>query len=500
VSTIQLAAIFAAFAVSKGPSQNPSVTQIQGLAAQSLGGPLNGAWNVKGAVKTRGVQEQFETTFDSAFRFRDTLSGPLPQEDGFDGSTCWAVNASKIPHNLILQDRDVNRILAWTWYGDWTRKDVPLEMKMTGPDTLTLRPKDGLVVATMQVDSATGLPKALSYWTSSGDEVYTFVGYKPFNGRMFPTQITHQVGKQVDVTNISDASPVSADERVFRMPKPEMSDTTFLEGVDPRVEVKSINKHLFVHPLVDGQDIGWFFLDTGADVMAIDPGAAKKLNMVELGRETTAGVVAVTELGMSRAKSFQLGPVKISNPMFYQFDLAAYSKAFNDLPLAGICGYDYLARTTVDLDRSRTFLTVTKPGGTILPKGAHWTSIDFDEATPCIKCRFEGEYEGYFNLDTGSSSTVDFCTPAVEKYGLLRTRQTTSSHTGGAGGVSASREGNIAWFELAGHRFQNPSVGLQITKQGEYASPYLTGNIGNGFLGAFRLVFDYQNQRIAFVR
>lgn len=104
---------------------------------------------------------------------------------------------------------------------------------------------------------------------------------------------------------------------------------------------------------------------------------------------------------------------------------------------------------------------------------------------------------GFFKLDTGSGSTVDFCSPAVARYGLLRDRSLGTAKTGGVGGDAESRTGTIAFFELAGRRFERVSVGFQITKKGAFASPFFDGNVGVGLLGASRLVLDYRRSRLA---
>lgn len=58
----------------------------------------------------------------------------------------------------------------------------------------------------------------------------------------------------------------------------------------------------------------------------------------------------------------------------------------------------------------------------------------------------------------------------------------------------------IAWFELAGHRFENLNVGFAIGIARTLANPATTGNTGGGVLEPFRVVFDYSHSRIAFVK
>ncbi len=78
---------------------------------------------------------------------------------------------------------------------------------------------------------------------------------------------------------------------------------------------------------------------------------------------------------------------------------------------------------------------------------------------------------------------------------LLKGRKVTRMKLG-SGKVAM---GKVAWFELAGHRFENPAVIFAIDRQGPFGDEYVDGNIGVDFLRPFRLVLDFQNERAAFL-
>jgi len=272
--------------------------------------------------------------------------------------------------------------------------------------------------------------------------------------------------------------------------------------VNDRVEIKRLYGYLFVRPKVDGQDIGWFFLDTGADSLCIDPEYARKLNLTSVGADIVSGAVGVLHMDICRASTFQLGPITIKAPILYEFDLAAISKAL-DLPISGVCGYDFISRAMLELDPQSDVMRVLRPGSASmaadLPSRPKWTRIAFNSNIPTLQCRFAANHEGYFDLDTGSGSTIDFCAPAVEKFHLLSNANNTKASTGGAGGTAESRQGNIDWFELGRARIKSPQVGFQLTKVGTFASPYYIGNIGMGLMGRYHMLIDYTSERIAFI-
>ena len=59
--------------------------------------------------------------------------------------------------------------------------------------------------------------------------------------------------------------------------------------------------------------------------------------------------------------------------------------------------------------------------------------------------------------------------------------------------------GRIAWFELAGRRFENPDVVFFLDEEGPLTDAYLTGNIGARLLESFRIILDYPHGRLALI-
>lgn len=62
-----------------------------------------------------------------------------------------------------------------------------------------------------------------------------------------------------------------------------------------------------------------------------------------------------------------------------------------------------------------------------------------------------------------------------------------------------ARFGKIEWFELGGHRFENPNAIFSEATIGAFNDHYLAGNIGQEFLAPFVVYFDFGGSRIALV-
>src|SRR6185312_16862965 len=124
------------------------------------------------------------------------------------------------------------------------------------------------------------------------------------------------------------------------------------------------------------------------------------------------------------------------------------------------------------------------------PQGASWSPLRFSTANPAAEASCEAG-TGWYTVDTGSDGSATFHQPYVESKHLLEGRDTQSEQAGGVGGNTETRIGHIKWFELAGHRFENPSVAFSLAKTGAFANSYLAGNIGDILLRPFTTVFDF---------
>jgi hypothetical protein len=167
--------------------------------------------------------------------------------------------------------------------------------------------------------------------------------------------------------------------------------------------------------------------------------------------------------------------------------------------VAGICGYDILGRAVVEIDPTTDTLSIHDPDRYKLTDG-RWQEVFLDNHLPAVRCKFEGDIEGLFRLDTGAGASIIFHSPAVEKRNLLTGRETTDFTSHEAGGAHSAKVGKIEWFELAAHRFQSVDAGFMQADTGPFSTPYTTGTIGMGILGSFKMVFDYPHKRIAFIK
>lgn len=457
-----------------------------------------------------GMPSTYSLHFTKSGEFVETTVAKAPfgdfrQSNGFDGKDQWESDWTGMTTNLDLEDKEGQATTnAFLTYG-WLAKNSPLKLAVNTKEsdaskiTLDLSVPTGFYVAKISIDRKTWLPLRLSRNTPSGEEVWELSSYQEALKFKFPRKIRQLDGGSWSEFNIEKVEQAPTFIRnPFEPVRTRPNDTTFDSSVKPDCEFRrAFSGHLLVHPKVNGKDLGWFILDSGAGSMVIDKTVAETNNFAAFGEIPVSGIGGTELTNFRVADSLTLGPATIKNPVFIQYDLSQLGMVFG-VKVVGIIGYEFFARTMIELDFPKKEMRVFEPGKFALDGGV-WEKIRFSSRHPIVQAKFEGDRQGWFRLDTGSDGSVTFHGPTVAKYELLKNRETRTVKLGGVGGTIDAQIGPIDWFELAGKKFAKPRVTFMKGNEGPLADAYTDGNIGMQFLSPFRLIFDYSNSRIAFV-
>jgi hypothetical protein len=287
-----------------------------------------------------------------------------------------------------------------------------------------------------------------------------------------------------------------AEPAAFGAPDWKPDDVVFQPDIPSSLEVKrAISGHLLVRPKVNGKDVGWFILDSGAEVMVIDSKVADDLKLQKVGQIALTGVGGTIKSSFRNVADFTLGPATMQRILFTEIDLGQIG-GFLGIKLAGIVGGDFFRRTIVSIDLNKPAVDVNARDGFALT-GGEWLPLRFSTGNPAVEASVDGAPKAWYRFDTGADGTLTFHSPFVKRNKLLEGRKTTESNSGGVGGQIVTRMGQVKWFELAGHRFESPTVVFATGATGAFAEPYLAGNIGQEFMKPFKIVLDFTGSRIA---
>lgn len=460
----------------------------------------------KGSGSLAGSNVTFTLLINADGHYVQTIDGPISLTSAYDGQNAWVRDIAGEVRIQDLSDRAQSLLTSAILTNRWLAKDSPIKLTLDEANTTDHAvhldfTQDGLMESGgVEIDRSTWLPTQWTYAAGVSSTTLKFTDTIEFAGMKFP--------KRAESINSSDSSTVTvvdsvSDQPVFirspyETPSLRPTDVRFDASVPAKVEIKKApTGHLLVHPLVNGKDVGWFIFDTGAGANVLTTRVFTELGLQQIGSVPAVGIGGHIEAQLARPESLALGSLTIDKPLVVVMDLS-FLDQYMGTPIAGLIGYGLLARGVIELDVETPALAIHDPAAFDGSK-LTWQKLHIDERIPCVEASFDGG-AGIFKLDSGAGSeSVTFHAPAVEKLKLLEGRETTPTKMGGVGGFVEGRAGKLAWFEIGGKRHENVQVSFATQSKGAFANPYVTGNLGGGFIKPFNLILDYQGGRIAYV-
>jgi hypothetical protein len=502
-----MAATLTLLAPGREAAEVPTASEVVQNVRRALGhGAISSlpAVTCRGRSEDYGVESEYRLDFDGRGRFRVAKGGPLAEERGFDGETCWTKDWSKATRALEVTDRDENLGIFWVQGGHWLGSQSPFDAEVLAEESddrevvLSLRQKQGAFGGKLRIDRETWRPRRFEAALRDGPQSWDFSDYREFQGGWIAHKVVHEAEGKVRTTAIREVSVGNEPDDRFRFAPQGPDNVKFDPEAPARLEVRRVRTgHILVHPLVNGQDVGWFIFDSGAGLMTIDKKAAAQLDLPVVGSVRATGVGGSTEASFRQDETFRLGPLTLEKNLYVELDLGTLSKIMGQ-PIAGIVGYQVFQAAVVEIECAGPEVALHDPA-TYRRDGDVWEELVLYSNHPCCHAVFEGDRRGLFRLDTGATNTVSFHAPAVDSLKLLDGRKTGLGLEGGVGGLAAYRGGTLEWFELGGHRFEKPRVTFSRVKKGAFTDTATLGNIGQAFLEPFRVVFWYQQKKIAFL-
>jgi hypothetical protein len=427
----------------------------------------------------------------------------------FDGKDGWSIDPRTelaVPNSQ--SGREKLLFPAWIRSGWWLDKNAPLRMSILAGESdekivaLAMKFSDGLVGAKLFINRGTWLPSKLIVEYAAGPYTVEFNEYEESLGFLYPRQIKINYRNSDSIYKVKTVAEILSENGNSFVGFIPPNDTAFDNAVPAELKLskgEGEGGNYFVRPLIDGREVGPFNFDSGHPVMMIDAKIADKLGMPILSTTKITGNDGNTQTAtLRRGKTFQLGRLIITDPIYLVSDLSDRSAPAGE-KRAGVCGYPIFARSVVEFSRGGERIALYDPATYKLQKG-RWQELFRAAHAPAIHARLEGERRGLFMLDTGASVTVFFNSLYSKEQGLLNGRQTRELiGEGSGGGTLKTLVGQIQWFDLAGHRFINPTVEFAIEGEG-VEQDGIAGIIGREFMKHFQtIIFHFPAKRLAFV-
>jgi len=265
------------------------------------------------------------------------------------------------------------------------------------------------------------------------------------------------------------------------------------ESADARLEI-TVRRGLFTTKArIGALEASPFIIDTGADYLYLDSELAKALNPSSWGENDSQGTTQKVKWGV--LATFEVGPLALQNTVVAVMDFSSVTASFGER-LAGLLGHPFFAKAVVEVNYPQRSISCFDPKTYRLPRG-NWQPLTLIRNRPALTARLEGNVEGQFLLDTGSTSAVLFFPDFIKKHALLDNREVRKVKQTSVRGESENLAGRIAWSEFAGHRFEKPIVQFELPNMPQSSQAGLAGIIGRDLLREFIVVFNYPQSKIA---
>ena len=250
---------------------------------------------------------------------------------------------------------------------------------------------------------------------------------------------------------------------------------------------------------IDGRGPFPMVFDTGAE-NTITPEIAVKLDLKTEGsgsvQDSGGNNIPVT---YTNVRAFRLGDVELTDQPLIVGPLPRYlTDRGSRPPLAGIVGYELLARFAVRLDYEDRQLSLT-PGEDFQYVGQGTKEpLRFSGKLPAVSALAD-LISGIFLIDTGSVGALTLRRAFVEKHGLeVRHPSALRIKSIGAAGPFDAILTRLDRFDIAGSRIERPATRFPSTTGQGLPFTDIDGSVGYEILRQFLITFDYQRRNIWF--
>ncbi|KAH7294413.1 hypothetical protein KP509_28G070200 [Ceratopteris richardii] len=488
---------------------------------------------LRGKAMVCGIESEWTLQWGMNGSFHEMFKNEeLTFEWGYDGKIIWHADAAGRVSRLELDEGEVRLLSTWIRTGFWVteeaQKHLDIQQERAGLSAVLHSPEKELifsvklknkqVVAHVIVDKDTCLPMRMSFQKFCFRDRWKFSNWKTLLSDrdcrypIFSSRASSSVGQEnfkivkvlVEVhEGLETKLPIGYPGSVTIPRDSQLHPQILLDNSCPSsVQMRYAKSgHYMVRPIVDGKEAGYFILDTGTGCLAINRKKAMQLGMHGFGEvyATSISGSGVMRTQFFRGKSFEIGPLKIINPMFMEVNI---DKLLKDVD--GLCGFDLFHGSVVEMSPKHRTLSIYNPAeySSIVKTKKYqlqWQRMFLFDNVPHVLAKVNGK-EVILMVDTGAagaclmfpSNLVEgFDDPEVDAPTVYRGRRMM---------VSQADYGNVGKFEIAGHVFSDV-VGLVPNKSAQKMgmSSYCAGIFCTEMLEHFTIIFDYAGRRIAFL-
>lgn len=247
---------------------------------------------------------------------------------------------------------------------------------------------------------------------------------------------------------------------------------------------------------LNGREVGFFLVDTGANLTVIEETLAREMRLPTRGEAMATGIGGIRRLTLHTFDNLTAGGLDFGYGVAAAMDLTFLNDG-GGIRVVGILGYNTLATRPFTLDYRAGRITLHSREAFLPPVGAKASQLFLIENIPAVPVVFEGYGKAWLQIDTGANGYVMLPSAAAPKWPTL-----LPAHGGLLGGsrglgdpIKVIRT-QVPGMRLMGVTLRDTPCDVEWTNRvGEYQGR-LVGRVGNGVLRGYRLTFDPQASKV----
>jgi len=198
-------------------------------------------------------------------------------------------------------------------------------------------------------------------------------------------------------------------------PSPVVGHVRLPDGVD-HVDLPSARAgNWFCVPVrLNGAEVGWFVVDTGANMTVVDSSVVSKAKLRHVGRIS----VNLRPGRLMEARELSVGSVRVEGALLYECDLS-FIRNETGIPCTGIIGADILGAQPVTLDYRADTVTFHSPAAFAPPSGEAARQLELPWVHQTGNPIISGSIDGVpvpLLVDTGSYLGLYVFSPFASLY------------------------------------------------------------------------------------
>jgi hypothetical protein len=258
------------------------------------------------------------------------------------------------------------------------------------------------------------------------------------------------------------------------------------------------NNHIYLQVNVNDSEPLSFILDTAAS-STINRKRAESLGLKSNGRDRGFGVGKnAIEAAFVKGVILKVPGVTLSRQTIATVDLEEIQKAEGHT-VHGILGSSFLRYFVVEINYAAKIINLYSPETYRYMGKGERVPINLGSGLVSARATImplnRPPIQGLFVIDSGGAHDLILYSPFVKRNTLLTEAQTANAvFIGGLGGSSRAVIGVVGTLQIGRSNIENVNTFFSLATSGGMANEKFDGNIGNGLLRRFKVIFDYSRR------